>query len=150
LITREQRIVEFHNILIPVAGIETDQGTVELAYKLLPKKNKGKIYAVYVIPIERTLPLDAEIESEIRKADEILNHTEKIAEEQGHKIETDLLQARDIGPAIINEALERQADLILMGVVYKTRFGKYSLGDVVPYVLENAPCPVILYNQPGK
>ena len=98
--------MEFHNILIPVAGIETDQGTVELAYRLLPKKNKGKIYAVYVIPIERTLPLDAEIESEIRKADEILNHTEKIAEEQGHKIETDLLQARDIGPAIINEAIE--------------------------------------------
>jgi nucleotide-binding universal stress UspA family protein len=62
-------------------------------------------------------------------------------------METDLLQAREPGPAIIDLTLERGADLILMGIDYKTRFGQYDMGDVVPYVLKNAPCRVILYHQ---
>ena len=139
--------MEFHKILVTVAGAEADKGAIELAGRLLTKKNKDKICAVYVISIERALPLDAEIESEIRKAEDILNHIEGMAEEQGCKIETDLLQAREVAPAIVDEAIEREVDLILIGVTYKKRFGEFSLGDVVPYVLKNAPCRVILYHQ---
>ena len=139
--------MEFHRILVPVAGTDTDGEAIELADKLLSKKNRGEICAVYVISIERALPIDAEIESEIRKAEDILNHTESIAGEQGYKIETDLLQAREAGPAIVDEAIEREVDLILIGVTYKKHYGEFSLGDVVPYVLKNAPCRVILYHQ---
>ena len=139
--------MEFHKILVPVAGTEADERAIELADRLLAKKNKGKIYIVHVISIERTLPIDAEIESEIGKAEEILKHMESIAEEQDYNIETDLLQAREAGPAIVNEAVEREVDLILMGIIYKTRFGEFSLGDAAPYILKNAPCHVILYHQ---
>jgi len=139
--------MEFHKILVPVAGTEADEEAIKLADRLLAKKNRGEICAVHVISVERALPLDAEIESEIRKAEDILNHIESIAEEQGCKIETDLLQAREAGPAIVDEAIEREVDLILIGVTYKRRFGEFSLGDVVPYVLKNAPCRVILYHQ---
>ena len=139
--------MEFHKILVPVAGTDTDEGAIELANRLLAKKNKGEICAVHVISIERALPIDAEIESEIRKAEDILNRIESIAEEQGFKIETDLLQAREVAPAIVDEAIERGVDLILIGVTHKRRFGEFSLSDVVPYVLENAPCRVILYHQ---
>jgi nucleotide-binding universal stress UspA family protein len=92
--------------------------------------------------------LDALIEPETRKAEGTLNHIEDIAEEQDYEIETDLLQAREAGPAIVDEAAEREVDLILMGVTYKRRFGQFTLGEVVPYVLKNAPCRVILYHQP--
>ena len=139
--------MEFHRILVPVIGTGAADYAVGLACGLA-KKQKALIYAAYVIPIERTLPLDVEIEGEIQKAEDILNHIERVAEAQDYKIETELLQAREAGPAIINEAIEREVDLILMGVEYKKRFGKFSLGDVVPYVLENAPCRVILYHQP--
>jgi len=140
--------MEFHKILVPVAGTRADEEAMKLASRLLAKKNKGGICAVHVISIERALPLDAEVESEIRKAEDILNHIESIAEEQGCKIETELLQAREVAPAIVDEAIEREVDLILIGVTYKRRFGEFSLGDVVPYVLKNAPCRVILYHQP--
>ncbi len=139
--------MEFHKILVPVAGTEADEGAMELADRLLAKKNRGKICAVYVIPIERALPLDAEVESEIKKAEDILTNIESMAKEQGGKIETDLLQAREVAPAIVDEAIEREVDLILIGVTYKRRYGEFSLGDVVPYVLKNAPCRVILYHQ---
>ena len=139
--------MQFHRILVPVAGTEADEEALELANNLLAKKNKGKIYAVHIIPIERTFPLDAEVEPEIRKADDILKHIENIAEERGYDIETDLLQAREVAPAIINEAIEQKVDLILLGITYGKHFGEFSLGDVVPYVLKNAPCRIVLYYQ---
>ena len=136
----------FKSILVPVVGTEADEEAMKLACRLA-KKGKGKIWSVYVVTIKRALPLDAEIESEIREAEGILDHIEEIAEEQDCEVETDVLQAREAGPAIIDEAVERGIDLILMGVKYKRRFGQFSLGSVVPYVLKNAPCPVILYQQ---
>lgn len=138
--------MEFKKILVPVGGTEADDEAIRLACRLA-KRNKGKIWAVYVVTVKRTLPLDAEIEPEIRKAEEVLDHAESIAEEQDYKIETDLLQAREAGPTIVDEAIERKVDLILMGIKHKRLFGQFSLGSVVPYVLENAPCRVILYHQ---
>ena len=139
--------MEFHKILVPVMGTEADEEAIKLACRLI-KKNKGKIWAVYVITIKRTLPLDAEMESEIKKAEGILDHMEITAEEEGYEIDTDILQAREAGLAIVDEAVEREVDLILMGVTYQMRFGQFSLGNVVPYVLKNAPCRAILYHQP--
>jgi len=138
--------VEFYKILVPISGNETDEEAMKLACRLA-KKNKSRIWAVYVISVNRALPLDAEIEPEIRKAEDILDHVEVVAEEQDYEIEAEALQAREVGPAIIDEAVEREIDLIVMGVEHKRRFGQFSLGNVVPYVLKNAPCPVILHHQ---
>ncbi|MBI2329601.1 MAG: universal stress protein [Chloroflexi bacterium] len=138
--------MEFKKILVPVIGTEADDEAIRLACRLA-RKDKGKIWAVYVVTVTRALPLDAEIKPEIIKAEEILDHVQTIAEEQDYELETDILQAREVGPAIIEEAKEREVDLILMGVEYKRRFGQFSLGSVVPYVLKNTPCRVILYNQ---
>jgi nucleotide-binding universal stress UspA family protein len=138
--------MEFRRILVPVIGTEADDEAIRLACQLA-KKEKGKIWAVSVITVSRTLPIEAEIKSEISKAEGILEHVENVAEEQDYEVETDLLQAREAGPTIIDEAMEREVDLILMGVQYKMRFGQFSLGSVVPYVLKNAPCRVILYHQ---
>jgi len=138
--------MEFHKILVPVVGTEADDEAMKLACRLA-KKDKGKIWSVYVITVKRALPLDAEIEPEIQKAEGILDHIERVAEEEDYEVETDVLQAREAGPAIIDEAVERGVDLILIGVKYKRHFGQFSLGNVVPYVLKNSPCPVILYHQ---
>ena len=138
--------MEYNRILVPVNGTAVDDEAVRLACRLA-KRDKGKIWAVYVIAVRRALPLDAEIEPEIKKAEAILNHTESVAEEEEYTLETELLQAREPGPTIVDEAAEREADLILMGIEYKKRFGQFNLGSVVPYVLENATCQVILYQQ---
>ena len=139
--------MEFYQILVPVIGTEADEEAIKLACRLA-KKNKSRICAVYVITIKRTLPLDAEMESEIKKAEGILDRIEESAEEEGCEIDTDILQAREDGLAIVDEAVERKVDLIVMGVTYQRRFGQFSLGNVVPYVRKNATCRVILYHQP--
>ena len=138
--------MEFHKILVPVIGTQADEEAIRLACSLA-KKAKAKIHAVYVIVVKRSVPLDAEIKSEIEKAEGILDHVEGVAEEHDYELETDVLQAREAGPAIVDEAVERDIDLILIGITYKRRFGQFSLGSVVPYVLKNAPCRVILYHE---
>jgi nucleotide-binding universal stress UspA family protein len=136
----------FKKILVPVVGSDADAETIRLACRLA-KKDKGKVWAVTIVTIKRALPLDAEIDSEIKKAEEVLAKVENVAAEEDYEVETDVLQARDVGPAIVDEAVERGVSLILMGVTYKQRFGQFNLGNVVPYVLKNSPCPVILYQQ---
>jgi nucleotide-binding universal stress UspA family protein len=136
----------FHRILVPVTGTDADIDTIKMAC-WIAKRDKSKLYAMYVITIKRSLPLEAEIESETRRAEELLDQMEKIAESEDYRLETDLLQAREIAPTIIDEAVERKIDLILMGVRYQRRFGQFSLGNIVPYVLKNAPCEVMLFSQ---
>ena len=134
----------FTRILVPVTGTQADEEAIELACRLA-KQDKGEIRAVYIITMKRDLPLDAEIETEIQKAEDILAGIEKVATTENYRVDTEVLQAREAGPAIVNEAAEREVDLILMGIAYKIRFGEFSLGEVAPYVLKNSPCRVILY-----
>ena len=140
----------YSKILVPVVGTEVDGEAMKLACRLAKndkEKEKSKIWAVSVVAIKRALPLDAEIDSEIKRAESVLDRVQSIAEEEEFEIETDVLQAREVGPAIVDEAVERGVSLIVMGIIYKRQFGQFSLGDVVPYVLKNSPCPVILYQQ---
>lgn len=138
--------MEFSKILVPVTGTQVDNEAIRLACRL-GKKNKAKIWVVYVIAVRRTLPIEAEIESEIKKAEDILDSIEGVAGEENYEVKTDVLQAREAGPAIVDEAVERGVDLIVMGIPYKRHFGQFSLGTVVPYVLTNAPCRIILYRE---
>lgn len=140
--------MEFDKILVPVSGSVADAEAIRLACRLA-RKTKGKIWAIYVIAVRRTLPLDAQLAPEIGQSEQILDHAESVAEEEDYQVETDLLQAREAGPTIVDEAVERGVNLILMGIEYKKRFGQFSLGNVVPYVLRNAPCHVILYQVYG-
>ncbi|MFQ5987630.1 MAG: universal stress protein [Dehalococcoidia bacterium] len=139
--------MEIAKILVPVNGERVDEEVIKLACTIA-KRRKGKVYVVYVIQVARALPLDAEIEPETQKGEELLKRAERIADELDYQVETDLLQAREVGPALVDEACERCVDLIIMGINYKKRFGEFNLGSTVPYVLKNAPCRVLLWREP--
>jgi nucleotide-binding universal stress UspA family protein len=139
--------MRLERILVAVSGKDADAEAVKLACDLA-KKPKAKIYVVYIVEVKRSLPLDAVIESEIAKAEKILARAEEIASDKDYEVETALIQGRDAGPAIVDEAMEREVDLILMGFTYKKRFGVFNLGRVIPYVLEEAPCRVLLCREP--
>jgi len=139
--------MRLERILVAINGKDADVEAVKLACDLA-KKSKAKVYVVYIIEVKRSLPLDAVIESEVERAEKVLTRAEDIAADRDYEIETDLVQAREVGPAIVDEAMEREIDLVLMGVTYKKRFGIFNLGRVIPYVLEEAPCRVLLCREP--
>ncbi|MFC1974203.1 universal stress protein [Chloroflexota bacterium] len=141
------RQMQLKKVLVTVGGTSVDEEALKLACKLV-KSEKGKVYITYVIQVDRTLPLEAEVEAEIRQGEDVLNQAEIIVENQDCEAEIDLLQARDVGAAVVDEAAERDIDLIMIGRSYKKEFGEFSLGKIVPYVLKNAPCWVIIFQEP--
>ncbi len=139
--------MEFNKILVPVGGTSTDNGAIDLACDLARGKGKKTIIAVHVIPVDRSLPLDAQVETETARSEEMLGKVEEHVQKRGCAVETDILQAREVGPAIINVAREHQADLIIISLDETQQFGEFCLGETVTYVLKNAPCRVILDHQ---
>jgi nucleotide-binding universal stress UspA family protein len=60
-----------------------------------------------------------------------------------------LLQARDIGAALVDEAVSLDADAVIVGLPYRKRFGgDFAMGRTIPYVLKNAPCRVYVVREP--
>jgi len=130
-------------ILVPVHDNGCDDEALRLAGDIA-KISKATIHALYVIEVNRDLPLDAEITQETSKAEKVLHHLERLGRELKCSVEATLVQARDVGPAVVQEAVERGSELIVMQMPYKKRFGTFTLGDTIPYILKNAPCQVIL------
>ena len=46
---------------------------------------------------------------------------------------------------VVQEAAEREVDTIVLASQYKMKFGSFSLGKAVPYILKNAPCKIVLW-----
>lgn len=137
------------SILVPVDGSPASMDAVSLACSIA-RKNKGKVYAVHVIEVKRSLPLDADLAEEASNGEDVLTRAERIAAEADYKIEGELLQAREAGHAIVDEAIERGVDLILMGAEHKAPLGEYQMGRLTQYVLRAAPCNVWLWRHPVR
>ena len=95
------------------------------------------------------MPLDADIASRSEEVQQVLDRAEIVAEQAKMRLEPVLLQARDVGPALVDEAAERDADLLVVGLAYRKRFGgDFALGRTIPYVLQHAPCAVWVAREP--
>lgn len=132
--------------MVPVGGQEIDAETIRVAADMA-KQSHARLYAIHIIEVNRSLPLGAVTDTEIERGEGILDEVERLAAEASQEVETELVQARETGPAIVDEADEWGADLLVMGLPYKRRFGEFNMGRTVPYVLKNAGCRVILFRE---
>lgn len=115
----------------------------------MAKGSQAELIAVHVVEVDWTLPIDADIAGNSEEAQRVLDGAETAAEQAKVRLEPVLLQARDVGAAIVDEASERGADLLVTGLPYKKRFGgDFAIGRTVPYVLKNAPCAVWVVREP--
>lgn len=111
------------------------------------KARKGRVYVVHVIEVLRSLPLNAEMENEALRGEQLLRRAEEVAVAAGYHVNGELLQAREAGQAIVDEARDRRVDSIIMGIGYKRLIGAFQIGRTADYVLKNAPCQVWVVRQ---
>ncbi len=137
----------FQRAVVALNGGPSDARIVRLVVGLA---SKGvEVIAVHVVEIDWTLPLDADIAGRSEEVQRVLDSAEAIAEERKIVMEPVLLQARDVGAALVDEATERDADLLVVGLPYRQRFGgDFDIGRTVPYILQNAPCAVWVVREP--
>jgi nucleotide-binding universal stress UspA family protein len=127
---------------VALSGGRTDRSIVALAADIA-KQGHAALIGVHVFEIDWTHPLDADVAGRDEGAQRVLDIAEATAEAGRYKLETVLLQARDVGAAIVDEAVEREADLIICGLPFRRRFGgEFAVGKTIPYILKNAPCAV--------
>ena len=136
----------FNRVIAVVSDDPSDINTISQAADIV-RDDHGQLFVVYVIKVERSLPLDAEIEEQVARGEQVLHRSERLARLPRSDIDSQLLQARMIGPAVVHEAIVRDADAIVIGTSYPTEFGAFSLGSDIPYILEHAPCDVILWRE---
>ena len=139
---------QFRRAVVALSGGHTDRPIVALAARLA-KAGQAELVGIHVVEIDWTLPLDADIASRSEEVQRVLDTAESIAEDYKVTLEPVLLQARDVAAAIVDETTERAADLLVVGLPYRKRFGgEFAIGKTVPYILQNAPCTVWVVRDP--
>ncbi|MEX2237950.1 MAG: universal stress protein [Dehalococcoidia bacterium] len=136
-------LADLRNILVPLDGKTASYGALGLACSIA-KRNKGTVYIAHVIEVRRSLPLDAELATEVQAGEAILSTGERVAEEMDFKVQAELLQSREAGSALADEAVERGVDGIILGVDFTAPYGEFQMGRTTQYLLKNAPCQVWL------
>jgi nucleotide-binding universal stress UspA family protein len=138
----------FRRAIIALAGGERDERTIRLVADVA-RTLRAELVGVHVVEIEWSLPLDADIAARSEEVQQILDHAETVAEALKVQIQPVLLQAREVGAALVDEAAERGADLLVLSLPYRKRFGgDFAIGRTVPYVLKHAPCAVWVVREP--
>lgn len=139
-----------NRIVVPVNGQRYDERAIRVAAQIAAKKSID-LAVVHVVEVPQQLPLDAEIPGEIERGEAILRSAEDLAitllDGKNVRIDAELLQARSAGTAIVDEAIERRTHLIVMAARIRVRHGRASLGETARYILQSAPCEVLLLRQ---
>ncbi len=139
-------------LVVPVNGGPGDHRALAVVARIADR-SPVLLTLIYVVEVPQSMPLDAELPVEIDRGEAVLRRAEEIARSAlpsakgSGGIHRELLQARAAGAAIVDEALERGANAIVMAGRMRSRHGKPTLGDTVAYVLKHAPVEVILVRQ---
>lgn len=136
-------------ILVPISHSDASLEAVTIAVTMA-KPRKGRVYVVHVIEVERSLPLNAELDSDARRGEQLIRRAEELAQASGYPVSGMLLQAREAGQAIIEEAFDNAVDTIIMGIAKSDITGATSdvrLPRTVAYVVKHATCSVWVVRQ---
>ncbi len=120
------------------------------------------IEAIWVFEMPLSLPLDAPLpDAQIKRARAALTRAKAVGEEyEGVEVATAMVRARRAGQAIVGEAKRRGVEAIVLAAEEPSRVRGGALlggigplenyvGEVTKYVVNKAPCRVILTAPPA-
>jgi APA family basic amino acid/polyamine antiporter len=139
-------VLEFRSILVPIAAGYASDEAMDVACRLAAER-RASIVAFTAIPVPLDLPLDAELPEEIREANEQLDEARAIGDSYGVTVIGRISRTRNIGRAIVDEAIRRNSEIIVMAGPRRVRLqrGRRQIfGDAVDFVLRHAPCRVMV------
>ena len=165
---QEAAPVEYGSILVPVFGEQLDDDIIGTAGRLAAEhadetEGGAVVEALYVFEIPMSLPIDARVPDErVKKAKQVLARAKEVGEEyEGVEVATAMVRGRTIGQAIVAEARRRGVEAIVLAAEEPTRMRSGAIlggrgrsrdrfvGETTRYVVEKAPCKVILTAPPA-
>jgi APA family basic amino acid/polyamine antiporter len=165
---QERVEAEYGSILVPVFGVHLDDDIVGTAGRLAAERadeteGGAVLEALYVFEIPMSLPIDARVPDErVREAKRVLGRAKQVGEEyEGVEVATAMVRGRTAGQAIVAEARRRGVEAIILAAEEPTRVRGGAIlggrgrardrfvGETTRYVVEKAPCTVILTAPPA-
>jgi APA family basic amino acid/polyamine antiporter len=165
---QEGTAAEYGSILVPIFGESLDDEIVGTAGRLAATRadedeGGAVLEALYVFEIPMSLPIDARVpEERVKNAKRVLARAKEVGEEYaGVEVATAMVRGRTAGQAIVGEARRRGVEAIVLAAEEPTRVtggvilggrGRVRdrfIGETTRYVVEKAPCKVILTAPPS-
>ena len=143
--------VDRPRVVVALRDPESVESLMTLAIHLSNSMD-AELVALHVVEVPPATPIDAEDEILDHPGKEILAAATRVAERSSRKLSTELLRAREAGEAIVGEAKERGAELLIVGHrgSHSSALGELLLGSTAQYVAHHAPCRVIIQIPPPK
>jgi basic amino acid/polyamine antiporter, APA family len=136
--------IEYRTILVPVSrSAESEEALVAAARLAAERGATIAVLRVLEVPLE--LPLDAELPDEEDEAHLLLDEARAFVEAYGVRAVPRLVRARRAGPAIVEEAAGRSAELVVVGAARRrARRGHPVFGATVDHILRASPSRVLV------
>jgi APA family basic amino acid/polyamine antiporter len=138
-----QADIDYDQILVPITGTWVSDEMMVLACQLATEK-RSSIDGLYVIEVPLNLPLDATLVNERAKAEKVLKAAAVIADQFKVRFTPRVVTARQAGRAIVDTSAELRSEVIMLGTTRKRRIGNLTFGRTTDFVLDHAPCEVLL------
>jgi APA family basic amino acid/polyamine antiporter len=138
---------QYARILVPVKIGPIGEEVFATALRLAEEQG-ASITALHVVPVPLDKPLDAELTVQEERAEQSIADAKELAEEHGVEVDGFVLRGRSIGATVVEEALSRGVDLIVMGSSPRWRRQSRLFGPTVEHVLRRAPCEVMVIAYP--
>jgi len=135
---------EFRRILVPMKL--GDIGEEMIATAIALAKDRGaEVEAITVVRVPRQFVLEGPLPPDVAaRVEASLEEARLLGEDHGVDVLTDVVRARSIGHAIVDEARSRNADLIVLGSSPRWRRQSRFFSPTVDFVLRRAPCEVLV------
>jgi APA family basic amino acid/polyamine antiporter len=134
----------FERILVPMKLGYIGEEMVATAIALA-KEQGAAIDAITVVRVPRKFELEGELPGDVAaRVDASLEEARALGADHGVEVHADVVRARSIGYAIVDEAERRHADLIVLGSSPRWRRQSRFFSPTVDFVLRHAPCEVLV------
>ena len=136
--------VAFGRILVPMKLGDIGEEMVATAIALA-KERGAAIDAITVVRVPRRYALEGELPLDVaQRVEASLEEARALGTDYGVEVHGDVVRARSIGHAIVEEAGRRGSDLVVLGSSPRWRRQSRFFSPTVDFVLRNAPCEVVV------
>jgi basic amino acid/polyamine antiporter, APA family len=135
--------VDFDRVLVPMKLGPIGEEMVATAVALA-KERGARVDALFVVVVPLDRQLDAPLYDLEEQAAASLAEAVLLGEEHGVHVEPVTVRARSLGRAIVDQAVERESDLIVVGSSPRWRRQSAFFSPTVDFVLRSAPCEVLV------
>ena len=138
----------YERILVPLKIGLIGEEVLATAIRLAEERH-STVSVIHVVRVPLGLPLDAPMNDEEERAAASLAEAKLLAADHGVEVECEIVRARALGEAIVEQARERDVELIVLGSAPRWRRQSRFFSPTVDYVLRRAPCEVMVIAYPA-